>query len=137
MQSFYAPQATFTDEVFVDLNSDEVKAMWQMLITRGKDLQITYGILKETDDFAEAEWTAHYTFSASGRKVTNVIHSRFHMEHGKIVSHRDSFDFYRWASQALGWKGVLLGHTKFLRNKVTQGAMASLHSFMKKAKFEE
>ena len=42
MQSLYHDQATFSDPVFADLNSREVKAMWQMLITASKDLKVTF-----------------------------------------------------------------------------------------------
>jgi len=79
-----------------------------------------------------AEWIATYTFSASGNKVVNKIKGNFVFENEKIVQHKDSFDFYTWAKQALGFKGLLLGWTSFLHKKVKQGARSNLLKFMSK-----
>ena len=49
MQSLYHPEAHFSDPVFTSLNSAEVKAMWQMLVTAGKDLKITFQDIKADD----------------------------------------------------------------------------------------
>jgi hypothetical protein len=54
--------------------------------------------------------------------VINKIKANFVFENGKIKEHKDSFDFYKWAKQALGFKGLLLGWTSFLHNKVKQQA---------------
>lgn len=130
MQSCYADNATFSDPVFENLNAAEVRAMWQMLITRGKDLQLEFKNVEANDKTGSAEWIATYTFSASGNKVVNKIKANFVFENGKIVQHKDSFDFYTWAKQALGFKGMLLGWTSFLHNKVKQGAKNNLMKFM-------
>ncbi len=42
MQDCYAEDATFNDEVFLNLTADEVRAMWEMLIKKGKDLQLVF-----------------------------------------------------------------------------------------------
>ncbi|MFM9946265.1 MAG: nuclear transport factor 2 family protein, partial [Bacteroidia bacterium] len=78
----------------------------------------------------KGEWVATYTFSKSGRKVVNHITSNFNFLNGKIVNHTDSFNFYKWASQALGIKGTLLGWTGFVKNKVRDGGTRSLYFFM-------
>jgi len=132
MQSCYADNATFSDPVFENLNAAEAKAMWQMLITRGKDLQLEFKNVEANDSTGSAEWVATYTFSATGNKVVNKIKANFVFENGKIVQHKDSFDFYTWAKQALGLKGLLLGWTSFLHNKVKQGAKSNLIKFMSK-----
>ena len=49
---------------------------------------------------------------------------------GRIVKHRDSFDFWKWSRQALGAPGVLLGWTPFLRGKVRGTANANLRRFL-------
>nr|HRD07809.1 nuclear transport factor 2 family protein [Saprospiraceae bacterium] len=41
MADFYDENATFQDDVFGKLNAAEVKAMWQMLTARSKDLVVT------------------------------------------------------------------------------------------------
>ena len=130
MQDCYADTATFSDEVFQNLNSAEVKAMWEMLCRRGKDLQIRFQNVSADETSGSAEWIANYTFSQTGNKVENRIKANFEFENGKIVKHVDEFDFYKWSSQALGFTGKLLGWTSFLKNKVRQTAMKSLTDFM-------
>jgi hypothetical protein len=55
-----------------------------------------------------AHWIATYTFS-TGRHVVNDIHAKFRFRDGKIIEHDDSFSFSRWARQALGPAGYVLG----------------------------
>lgn len=130
MQSCYADNATFSDPAFVNLNAAEVRAMWQMLLTRGKDLQMEYKNVSTKGNEGSAEWIATYTFSQTKRKVTNHIKANFVFENGKIIQHKDHFDFYIWSRQALGFTGLLLGHTAFLRKKVQAGARKSLLEFL-------
>lgn len=132
MQDCYAGNATFSDPVFQNLNSAEVKAMWEMLCKRGTDMQITCTHVTGDENSGSAEWTAVYTFSASGRKVVNHVKAEFRVENGKFTQHTDTFDFHKWASQALGFKGWLLGGTAFLKNKVRNTARAGLSKFMAK-----
>ena len=132
MQECYADTATFSDAVFVNLNATEVKAMWEMLCKRGKDLTLQFRDVKAHGNKVTAEWKAHYTFSASNRKVVNLIKADFVIENGKIVKHTDTFDFYKWSKQALGATGILLGWTNFFKNTVRKGARKSLNDFMNK-----
>ena len=131
MQNCYADNAVFNDAVFKNLNAQQVRAMWQMLITKGKDLQLEFSNAQANETTGSAEWVATYTFSQTKRKVTNRIKASFVFEQGKIVKHTDDFDFHKWASQALGPIGMLLGWTGFLRKKVQAGAMKNLAAFMK------
>jgi ketosteroid isomerase-like protein len=130
MQSLYADDAIFNDPAFTNLSAAQVKAMWEMLITRGKDLQLIFNNVEANDTTGSANWIAHYTFSVTGNKVVNNIQAQFVFENGKIKRHTDNFNFYRWSSQALGWKGKLFGGFSFFRKKVQQTAMANLHKFM-------
>lgn len=132
MQNCYSDRAVFNDEVFQNLNAAQVKAMWEMLIKRGNDLQLEYHSVQADDQQGSTEWVASYTFSQTGRKVVNRIKASFVFEKGQIVHHTDHFDFYLWARQALGTPGWLLGWTSFLKNKVRQRAMQTLENFMKK-----
>ena len=139
MQECYADSATFSDEVFVNLNALQVKAMWEMLCVKGKDLRLDFKNVETKGTLGSAEWTAYYTFSASGRKVVNQVKANFVFENlptgqagGKIVKHTDTFKFYKWTRQALGTSGVLLGWTGFFKSKVRQGGMKSLNDFMNK-----
>jgi ketosteroid isomerase-like protein len=132
MQNCYADDATFSDPVFENLNAAEVRAMWQMLITRATDLELQFEKIEADERSGSAEWIATYTFTSTGKKVINKIKANFVFENGKIKEHKDSFDFYKWAKQALGFKGLLLGWTSFLHNKVKQHARNNLVRFMKK-----
>lgn len=131
MQACYADQATFSDAVFKNLNSYQVKAMWQMLILKGKDMRIEFSQISANEKTGKAHWDAYYTFSSTGKKVINKIDASFEFENGKIVKHTDNFNFYTWAKQALGTTGLLLGWTGFLKNKIQTTAMANLEKFMK------
>ena len=130
MQGCYSDQATFSDPVFTDLNAQQVRAMWAMLIQSGKDMRVEFTAVKATEDGAAAHWDAYYTFSATGRKVWNQVDAQFIIENGKIVQHRDQFDFHKWSKQALGLTGMLLGWTSFLRNKVKKQASDKLAAYM-------
>ncbi len=132
MQSLYAPEATFNDAVFKNLNGIEAGKMWEMLLKNGKDLKLTYKILEETATSGKATWIATYTFSKSGRKVINNIMADFVIKDGKIISHTDSFDFYKWARQAFGTMGLILGWTSFFKNKVRTTAKAAFDKFLAK-----
>jgi ketosteroid isomerase-like protein len=132
MQQMYADNASFSDSVFVNLNSKEVRAMWEMLLTSAKDLTVVVSDIKATDDTGECKWEAFYTFTATGRKVHNIIFANFVFSHGKIVKHTDRFDLYRWSKMAFGFSGLLLGFTGFFQNKVRMTALSRLHKFMEK-----
>jgi ketosteroid isomerase-like protein len=113
MQACYADNAIFSDAVFKNLNAEQVKAMWQMLILKGKDLRLEFSNISADDTTGKAHWDAYYTFSATGKKVINRIDANFEFENGKITKHVDHFGFYKWAKQALGITGILLGWTAF------------------------
>ncbi|MFM7021866.1 MAG: nuclear transport factor 2 family protein [Flavobacteriales bacterium] len=130
MQECYTDDATFSDSVFKNLNSKEVKAMWEMLLKGSKDMQLSFSEVKADDKSGSCNWVATYTFSLSGNKVINPIHAEFTFKDGKIATHRDSFDFFKWSKQAFGCKGVLLGWTSFFHNKIQQASRAKLDAFM-------
>ena len=130
MQACYALDATFNDEAFSNLNGKEAGKMWEMLITRGKDLELKFEILEATENGGKARWIAKYTFSKTKRLVINEIIGVFEIKNGKILNHADHFDFYKWARQAFGLTGLLLGWTTFFKNKVQKTAMESLKKFI-------
>lgn len=133
MASLYAGDAVFSDPVFGELSGTEAGAMWRMLCTRAKDLKVEHSKVWAEDGRGGAHWEAYYTFSATGRYVHNIIDAEFKFEDGKIVEHRDHFDFWRWSRQALGAPGLFLGWTPLIRNKVGSQARKGLRAFMDKA----
>lgn len=130
MVACYHPQVTFNDPVFRDLKGERAMGMWRMLVARGKDLHVTFRDVRADGQTGSAHWEATYTFSSSGRRVHNVIEARFRFADGKIIEHTDTFAFWRWAAQALGTPGLLLGWTPFLRRRVQQTALRGLDAFM-------
>lgn len=133
MAAAYHRDIHFSDEVFTSLRGPEVGAMWRMLCDRAEDLKIEVGDVDADDRSGRARWEAWYTFAATGRKVHNVIDARFEFRSGKIVRHRDAFDFWRWARQALGPTGVLLGWTPFVKKRVRREAARTLERFVQKS----
>jgi ketosteroid isomerase-like protein len=130
MAACYAPGATFSDPVFPDLGDAEVRAMWRMLTAQARDLSIEL-LEREADaERGTARWRARYTFTQTGRPVVNEVKASLHFREGRIVEHRDEFDFYRWARQALGPPGLLLGWTPLLRSAVRRRARAGLDEFI-------
>jgi ketosteroid isomerase-like protein len=130
MASLYHDEATFADPAFGQLDAAQVRAMWQMLCERGKDLRVQFHIVHVDEQVGQCQWQAWYTFSGTGRQVHNQIVSEFVFKDGKIYRQTDQFNFYRWSRQALGPTGWLLGWTGFLQKKVQQQARASLAKYM-------
>jgi hypothetical protein len=130
MQRSYHPEAQFSDPVFGTLDCEQVKAMWQMLLTRSKDLQVIFSNVHATQTTGKCRWEAWYTFSKTGRSVHNVITSSFEFKDGKIFRQYDSFNLWRWSRHALGITGLLLGWTPLIREKIKASARQSLTKFM-------
>jgi ketosteroid isomerase-like protein len=129
MAACYAPDVHFSDAVFTDLRGSRAGAMWKMLTDTPGDLRIELLEHDAGDDSGTAHWRAHYTFTQTGRPVVNDIHASFRFKDGLIVEHRDDFSFYRWARQALGPSGQLLGWTPMVRSAVRKKAAARLDEF--------
>lgn len=130
MAACYGDAARFSDPVFPGLDAREVRAMWRMLTRRAKDLVVVHRGVSATETEGRAHWEATYTFSATGRRVHNVIDATFRFAGGAVVEHVDVFDFWRWSRMALGAPGVLLGWSGPLRRKVQRTARAGLDAFL-------
>lgn len=129
MHAWYGPDARFSDPVFPDLDTDRMKAMWSMFC-RSTDLQIEVEAIRANDDEGTAVWRALYAFPATRRPVINAIRSSFHFRDGQVIRHTDAFNFHDWAQQALGFKGLILGWTPYLKKKVRASARLTLEDFM-------
>lgn len=128
----YHPQVRFSDAVFVDLDARETAGMWRMLCERAQDFSLEASNIQASGERGSAHWEARYLFSATGRRVHNIIDAEFRFADGLIIEHRDSFDFHRWSRQALGLPGLLLGWTPLLRNKVRAQARKGLDIYLAK-----
>jgi len=129
MGLLYANHATFRDPVFPRLTAQGARLMWQMLLSEAEDLEVNANILEDGPERARVDWTARYTFTPTKRVVVNRVHTDMVVAAGKIVQQVDDFSFWRWAGQALGWKGWLLGATPLVRDKVQRQAAKSLKEF--------
>jgi uncharacterized protein len=129
MGLLYANHATFRDPVFPRLTAQGTRLMWQMLLSEAEDLAIDVNIIEDTPDRARVDWVARYTFTPTKRPVVNRVHTEMAIAAGKIVQQVDDFSFWRWAGQALGWRGWLLGYTPLVRDKVQRQAAKSLTEF--------
>lgn len=132
MIACYHPDVTFSDPVFCELHGDRARGMWRLLCERGKDLTLKWGDISADDKAGSAHWEAWYRFSGTGRKVHNIINAKFEFRDGLIWKHTDSFDLSRWAGQALGIVGKLLGGTQKLQDKIRATAAKGLDDFLKK-----
>ncbi len=132
MAACYAPDARFSDPVFGELRGEEPGAMWRMLTSQARDLSIELAehATDPSGTSGSAHWIARYTFTQTGRPVTNDIRARFRFDDGLIAEHDDEFSFHAWARQALGTPGLLLGWTPVLRASVRRRARANLERFM-------
>lgn len=135
MNSCYHEDVEFWDPVFHDLKGWKARAMWSMLTERAApDFKLTFSGIKADDNGGVAHWEPTYAFSKTGNLVHNIIDAKFEFKDGKIIKHRDSFDLWRWAGQALGASGKFLGWTPMVQNKIRGEAATGLEMFIKRKK---
>jgi len=132
MISCYHNDVVFCDPVFGELKGDDAKAMWRMLCANAKDLKIEFNEISASLMKGSAHWQAWYCFSKTGRKVHNIVEAQFDFKESKIVRHIDSFNLHKWASQALGFKGWLMGGTKFFADKTHSQTQQALLEYKAK-----
>lgn len=115
MAACYTDDAVFADPAFGELRDGRVRAMWRMLCASATDLRVELPERAAAGDHGSARWIATYTFR-TGRPVVNDVRATFRFApDGRIAEHRDAFDLRRWAGQAIGASGSVLGLTPLLR----------------------
>jgi ketosteroid isomerase-like protein len=132
MAACYAPKASFEDPAFGQLDAGDARAMWRMLTSRATDLTVDVSEIIADDRTGSARWVAHYTFTQTGRPVVNDISAAFRFADGLIVEHHDHFDWWRWARQALGPPGLLLGWNPLFHNAARNKARGTLAEFRRR-----
>ncbi|MEY2986573.1 MAG: hypothetical protein RJB13_94 [Pseudomonadota bacterium] len=133
MNVHYAEGATFSDPIFMELSEFEVRGMWEMLCSSAKDFRLSYQIVDASDTHVQVEWTATYSFGPRNRRVENRVSTLMEIVSGKITRQVDTFSFSRWATQAIGPIGFILGFFPFFRKKVQTNARAKLSEHLKKS----
>lgn len=131
MASCYADDVHFSDPVFTDLRGAAAGDMWRMLCSKAQDFSLSFDDVTADDHSGRARWVATYTFSQTGNTVVNHIEASFRFRDGQIIEHRDHFDLWKWARQALGAKGLLLGWAPFVQSAIRQQAGKGLAAFQK------
>lgn len=133
MVQCYHTDIEFKDPAFGILKGDEVPAMWELLILKGKgQIKIEFSGVNANAEKGTVKWIASYNFSKTNRKVINKIDTNFEFKDGLIIRHTDSFDIWRWSQQALGLPGYLLGWTPFLQKKIQRESTCLLKKFSEK-----
>ena len=132
MTACYHPEVVFSDPVFQTLKGERASAMWHMLIGRSKDIEILFGDIQADEQSGSAHWEARYTYSATGRKVQNVVQAQFGFQEGSILVHQDTFDLWKWAAQALGISGRLFGWTPLMQQTIQRKAAQTLDAYMER-----
>jgi limonene-1,2-epoxide hydrolase len=129
MVAFYHDEVVFEDPAFGLLKGEHAKNMWRMLCQNAEDLEVSASQIDANTQNGKCVWTANYTFRQTNRKVKNIIKANFEFKDGKIYRHADEFDLHKWATQALGFKGWLIGRTRYFQNKLQQQTNRLLSKF--------
>lgn len=134
MVACYHKQVVFEDPAFGQLHGEHAGNMWRMLCQsqRDKGFKLNFSVVEATEKTGLVKWDAQYTFSRTGRHVHNFIEGRFAFQDGLIIQHTDQFNLHRWAHQALGLSGTLLGWTPFFKKRFQQQTHRLLASFESK-----
>lgn len=134
MAECYDEHAKFRDIAFDLSGRAEIHGMWEMICSDNDlgpaDIVVTVQELVANDTGARAIIVDDYTFRKTGRKVHNMIESKFELRDGLILRQKDSCDAVDWAKQAFGpLKGLIPGYCERVRRK---SAMKGLREFMKR-----
>ena len=134
MVKCYHENITFEDPAFGVLKGERARNMWRMLIAsqRDKSFEVYFDSVELSNTSAKAHWEAQYNFSKTGRRVHNSIEAEFILKDGLIFRHTDNFNLHKWAIQALGWKGLIIGWTAFFKHKLQTQTNGLLLEFERK-----
>lgn len=133
MIACYDDNVTFKDPVFGKLENGRPAKMWEMLLSRKKNTtKVVFDTIEANESMGSANWTATYEYGPKNRKVVNNVTANFKFKDGKIIEHVDTFDLWKWTKQALGFSGVLLGWSSFMKNKIQQTTNKQLNEYINK-----
>lgn len=128
MTECYHNDIVFEDPAFGQLKGDKAKAMWQMLLSKKveSEMSVSFQVINNS----QATWTANYKYGPNKRPVENNVTAHFEFKDGLISKHTDHFSQWKWAKQALGLSGYLLGWSGFMKNKIQATTNKLLSKFM-------
>ncbi len=129
MMTCYHDDIVFQDPIFGKLKADKAKKMWYWLCENGKDLTAIFSDIKIEDTNGSVYWEARYSFGERKRPVLNRVNASFEFKDGKIIKHTDHYSLKRWASQAMGWKGKVMGGSTYFKKKLQHRSNRLLDKF--------
>lgn len=129
VNSLYHDDAKYRDEIF-DLRGKEINALWYTATRPEMNLIAHCKSLKVDGDRVTTDWNISYTIDTLNRKVELDETGVFQFQDGKIINHKDSYDFWSWCAQSLGFIGKALGWSQWLKNRVRNQAKKSVLSNM-------
>lgn len=132
MVSCYHEEIIFQDPAFGTLHGSQAKNMWRMLLSRNSSIKISYQIVACDENQGKVDWIARYTFGPKKRSIINKVTGDFKFRDGKIISHEDSFDLWKWSRQAMGPIGYFLGWSNLLKTSIQKKTNKLLTSFSEK-----
>jgi hypothetical protein len=125
LQSCYAENAVYNNQVMGLLDIDSTKAMWQLLCTCIPDLKTSYSNIQELDEeYATCLWEEKYT--DNGKLILKKNKAYFRIQDGLIIEHTDGFNFYDWCKQNYGLVGYLFGWSTFMQKRIQKKARKGL-----------
>jgi len=114
MAACYHSKATFEDIAFKLEGKQQIHDMWRMICAG--DIRATFEVVHADDETGRVRVVDEYTFSDTGRKVRNVIDSRFKFKDHLVLEHCDTCDPREWAAMAMGGvSGFVAGRVAPLR----------------------
>ena len=136
MSDCYHDDVVFADPAFGTLKGERAKNMWRMLCNsqKGKEFRVTFSEVSVNKNIGTAHWEAKYNFSKTGRQVHNIISAEFEFKDRLIIKHTDTFNLHKWATQALGFKGRIIGRTRYFKNKLQSQTNRLLDAYEAKQK---
>lgn len=127
MNNCYSKDVVFFDPMFGLLQSEEARAMWQMLCNNAQNFSLSFGAITALDDeYYICDVVVSYTFTGTGRFVENKFRANMRLVNGKIAEHSDAYSLHQWSKQAYGILGNLLGWNSFFQNKIKAKAKRTL-----------
>lgn len=132
MTQCYHKDITFKDPAFGTLTGSEAIHMWHMLLNGTKQqIKISFNNIKASHTQGHANWVAEYTYGPKNSVVINHISAEFTFKDGKIYTHTDTFNLWKWTQQAMGLTGFILGWTPFMRKKIQHTLQRKLAKYIK------
>jgi len=128
MASFYTEDASFKDEIFGEVTGQEIPKVWEVVHSTTSNFYLYFHIVNVNKNLATVNSQLSYTFKHTGRKIDISITSIFRFENGKIRHQVDEYSLWKWASQAFGVSGFLLGWNPKFKNKIRQSAQNTIAS---------